>query len=288
MSVFLVTGCSTGIGEAIVLHFARRGHRVYATMRTPGRSGATLLDAAKSEDLDIRLLTLDVTVEPSVSAAVERALEESGQIDVLVNNAGVAWLGSIEESPISWLQDTLETNVVGLVRVSQAVIPGMRERGSGAIVNIGSIAGLLASGIQGHYCASKYAVEAMSEAMAQELVRFGVRVVLIEPGFIGTPILEKALAVPEGALEGPYEQLTRRRIDLFETGRETGAPPTVVAEVIERALGDPDKKLRYIAPSNAELALAGRRRMSDEEWIAMGREMTDEEYAEESAKRFGR
>lgn len=288
MSVFLVTGCSTGIGEAIVLRFARRGHRVYATMRTPERAGATLLDAAKSEDLDIRLLTLDVTDEPSVTAAVGRALEESGQIDVLVNNAGVARLGSIEESPISWLQDALETNVVGLVRVSQAVIPGMRERGSGAIVNIGSIAGLLASGIQGHYCASKYAVEALSEAMAQELVRFGVRVVLIEPGFIGTPILEKALAVPEGALEGPYEQLTRRRIDLFETGRETGAPPTVVAEVIERALGDPGKKLRYIAPSNAELALAGRRGMSDEEWIAMGREMTDEEYAEESAKRFGR
>ncbi len=287
MSVFLITGCSTGIGEAAALHFARGGHRVYATMRTPERSGSVLEEAVEAEGLDVRLLPLDVTEDASVEGAVSRVLEESGRIDVLVNNAGVAWLGSVEESPLSWLEETLDTNVVGLVRVTRAVLPGMRARGGGTIVNISSIAGLLASGIQSHYCASKYAVEAISEALAQEVVRFGIRVVLVEPGFIETPILEKALAVPDGSLEGPYAQLTRRRIDLFKMGQAIGSPPSVVAEVIDAALEDPDPRFRYLASENAEPALKGRRGMTDEEWIAMGREMTDEEYEAESRKRFG-
>jgi NAD(P)-dependent dehydrogenase (short-subunit alcohol dehydrogenase family) len=287
MSVYFITGCSTGIGEAAAIYFARQGHRVYATMRTPDRAGEAL-KSAMAEDLDIRLLPLDVTDDHSVARGVGTARHESGQIDVLVNNAGVGWLGSVEESPISWLKDTLETNVVGMARMCQAVTPGMREQGGGGtIVNIGSVAGLIASGIQSHYCASKFAVEALSESLAQEVMRFGIRVILIEPGFIKTPILEKALVVPEGSLEGPYGQLTRRRRELFQMGAQIGDAPVVVAEVIDAAMRDPEQKLRYYASENAEPAVAGRRGMTDREWIDMGREMTDEAYAAESAKRFG-
>jgi len=286
MSVYFITGCGTGIGEASAIYFARKGHRVYATMRKPDKAGAPITDAL-AEGLDIRLLALDVTDDHSVARGVGTALHESGQIDVLVNNAGVGWLGSIEESPLSWLRDTLETNVVGMARMCQAVTPGMREHGGGTIVNIGSVAGVIASGIQGHYCASKHAVEALTESLAQELLRFGIRVVLIQPGFIKTPILEKALRVPDGSLDGPYAQLTGRRIELFKMGAEIGDEPVVVAEAIEAAVGDPEQKLRYYASDNAEPAVVGRRGMSDREWIDMGREMTDEEYAAESAKRFG-
>ena len=283
MSVFFITGCSSGIGEATALHFARAGHRVYATMRNPDDAGEALRD----DDLDIEILSLDVTEDHSVARALGAAYQVSDGIDVLVNNAGVAWLGSIEETPLSWLRTTLDTNVVGLTRMCQAVLPRMRERGSGTIVNIGSVAGLIASGIQGHYCASKFAVEAISEALAQEVVRFGIRVVLVEPGFIRTPILDKAASVPDGALEGPYAQLTRRRIELFEHGAEVGAEPVAVARTIEAALADPERRFRWFASENAKPAVEGRRAMTDEEWIAMGREMTDEEYAAESRKRFG-
>lgn len=286
MSVYFITGCSTGIGEAAAVYFARQGHRVYATMRTPDRAGDSLT-AAIAEGFDIRLMSLDVTDPHSVARGVGTALHESGQIDVLVNNAGVGWLGSIEESPIAWLKDTLETNVIGMARLCQSVTPGMRDSGGGTIVNIGSVAGLIASGIQGHYCASKYAVEALSESLAQEVMRFGIRVILIEPGFIKTPILQKALTVPEGSLEGPYGQLTRRRVELFQMGAEIGDAPVVVAETIEAAMNDSEQKLRYYASDNAGPAVEGRRGMSDRDWIDMGREMTDEEYAAESAKRFG-
>ena len=286
MSVYFITGCSSGIGESAAIFFARQGHRVYATMRTPDAVGDGLTSAI-SEGMDLRLLPLDVTDHHSVARGVGTALHECGQIDVLVNNAGVGWLGSIEESPLSWLSDTLETNVVGMARMCQAVTPGMREHGGGTIVNISSVAGLMASGIQGHYCASKYAVEGLSESLAQEVVRFGIRVILIEPGFIKTPILEKVLNVPEGALEGPYAQMTRRRLELFHMGAQIGGAPIEVAQAIEAAMKDADPKLRYYASDNAAPALEGRRGMTDREWIDMGRDMTDEEYAAESEKRFG-
>lgn len=287
MSVFFVTGCSTGIGHATALHFARAGHRVYATMRTPGRSGGPLVRAAARLEGEVRLLPLDVTDQDSVDGAVGTALAESGAVDVLVNNAGVGWLGTVEETPVEWLRDTLETNVVGLARVTRAILPSMRERGEGTVVNVSSVAGRVASAVQGHYCASKWAVEGLSESLAQEVHRFGVRVVLVEPGFVRTPILEKAVRVPDGFEEGPYGQLVRRRIEFFRRGQEAAAPPGEVARVIENALRDPDPKLRYLATENAPPAVEGRAAMSDEEWVRLGREMSDEEYAAEMQKRFG-
>jgi len=289
MAHYFITGTSSGIGRALALHFARQGHTVTATLRNPDRDGAVLRDAADSEGLDLRLLAMDVTDAGSVAQAVATATDAGAQpIDVLINNAGVAWLGTMEETPISWLEDTLATNVTGLTRVTQAVLPSMRERRAGAIVNVGSVAGRIASAVQGHYCASKFAVEALTEALAQEVVRFGIRVVLIEPGFINTPILDKAITVPEGSLDGPYAQLVQRRVELFRTGQQHAAPPEAVAHVIEQALADPQERLRWFVSDNARPAVEAREAMSDEEWVAMGRKMSDEEYAAETARRFSR
>lgn len=254
-------------------------------MRTPEDDAAPLRLAAREEGLDLRVHPLDVTDAASVRAAVDWAATEA-PVDILVNNAGVAWLGSLEESPVEWLERTLAVNVTGLARLTRAVLPAMRERRSGAVVNVGSVAGLIASGIQSHYCASKYAVEGLTEALAQEVHRFGIRVILLEPGFVATPILDKAVTVPDGALDGPYAELTRRRVDFFRNGQERAVDPETVAREIERALADPRGRLRWIVGEGGRRAVENRRAMGDEAWIALG-SLGDEAYAAEMARRFG-
>jgi NAD(P)-dependent dehydrogenase (short-subunit alcohol dehydrogenase family) len=284
MTVTLVTGASTGIGEATALHFARLGHTVYASMRTPDASGGLLRRAAEDEKLDLELITLDVDDSASVAAAVGVLLERSGQIDLLVNNAGLARLASVEGVPIEDAKAVFETNVFGPLRMMQAVLPGMRERGSGTIVNISSVAGRLVSAGHGIYAATKYALEALSEAVAIETRRLGIRVIVIEPGFISTPLLDRG-----GDMEisdGPYAVHLRRMQALYRNARGGAEPPSVVAEVIAYALDDPDPRFRYLAGEGSSPVLDARARMTDEEWIDMGREMTDEEYYAESARRF--
>ncbi len=275
MRTFLITGTSTGIGHAMALYFARLGDRVYATMRDPAASGAVLTDVALDEDLEIRVLALDVSDAASVEAAVAEVIRESGQVDVLVNNAGVARLGSVEESPIAWLESTLDTNVTGAARVVQAVLPSMRAQRSGTIVNVSSVSGRLASSITGYYCASKAAVEALSEALAAEVLQFGVRVIVLQPGFVTTPILDKALAVPDGSEDGPYGPLVRAKIAFFQEGKAAGDEPVEVAKALDRALQDPHPRLRYPASSSAESALAYRNELSDEEWIQVNAEVPE-------------
>ena len=284
MTVILVTGTSTGIGEATALHFARLGHTVYASMRTPDVSGGGLRSAAEEERLDLKLITLDVDDSASVASAVGGVLERAGQIDVLVNNAGIGKLTSVEEVPIEDAKAVFETNVFGPLRMMQAVLPGMRERRSGTIVNISSVAGRLVSAGHGIYAGTKYALEALSEAVAIETRRFGIRVIVIEPGFISTPILDKAGGVEVG--DGPYAPHLRRMLVLYENARGDADPPSVVAQVIAHALDDPDPRFRYLAGQGALPVMDGRARMTDEEWIDMGREMTDEEYFAESERVF--
>lgn len=285
--VVLITGSSTGIGRATALRFARRGDRVYATMRDPDAAGRELREVGGAEELDLRTLHLDVTVDESVAQAVERVLDESDGIDVLVNNAGVGRLGTLEQSPLEWARWTFEVNVLGVLRMLRAVVPGMRERRSGTIVNVSSVSGRIASSVMGHYCASKWALEALSESLAQELYAFGVRVVVVEPGFVQTPILDKVTELPEGSEDGPYAHEVRRRLAMFERAREIADPPQDVAEVIVAALEDDQPRLRYLAGSTAPGAVRGRAGISDEEWIALGREMSGEEYRAEMRRIFG-
>ena len=168
----------------------------------------------------------------------------------------------------------------------QAVLPAMRERGSGTIVNISSVAGRLVSAGHGIYAATKYALEALSEAVAIETRRLGIRVIVIEPGFISTPILDKGIAIEVG--EGPYAPHLRRMQALYRNARGGAEPPSAVAEVIADALDDPTPRFRYLAGEGAPPVINGRSRMTDEEWIDMGREMTNEEYWAESGRRFSR
>ena len=286
MTVTLVTGASSGIGEATALHFARLGHTVYASMRTPDASGSGLRQAAEEAHLDLELIALDVDDSTSVASAVGGVMERSGRIDVLVNNAGVLKLTSVEEVSLEEAKAVFETNVFGPLRMMQAVLPAMRERGSGTIVNISSVAGRLVSAGHGIYAATKYALEALSEAVAIETRRLGIRIIVIEPGFISTPILDKGIAIEVG--EGPYAPHLRRMQALYRNARGGAEPPSAVAEVIADALDDPTPRFRYLAGEGAPPVINGRSRMTDEEWIDMGREMTDEEYWAESGRRFSR
>ena len=284
MTVTLVTGTSTGIGEATAIHLSRVGHTVYASMRTPDASGGGLRRLAEEERLDLTLIALDVNDPVSVTSAVDGVIERSGQIDVLVNNAGLGMLTSVEEVPVEDAKAVFETNVFGPLRMMQAVLPAMRERRGGTIVNISSVAGRLVSAGHGVYAATKYALEALSEAVAIETRRLGIRVILIEPGFISTPLLDKGGDIEIG--DGPYAVHLRRMQGLYRSARGGADPPSVVAEVIAEALDDPNPRFRYLAGEGASPVIDGRARMTDEEWIDMGREMTDEEYFAESARRF--
>jgi NAD(P)-dependent dehydrogenase (short-subunit alcohol dehydrogenase family) len=285
--VTLITGTSTGIGYATALHLARCGHTVHATMRSPERAGAALLDAAAKEGLTVSVSRLDVTDDASVEQSVAAALRESGRIDVLVNNAGIGDLGALETTSDETVYRMFETNVFGPLRTVRAVLPGMRERGSGTIVNVSSVAGRIVGAVNGLYAASKHALEAMSEALAIEVFAHGIRVAVVEPGFFDTPILDKApgAIAPEEA--GPYDAIQRRMAGLYAGARQAGAGDALdVAKAIEQAIA-PGAPFRTLVGFDAVPFMEGRARMSDEEYIeAFGHEQTDEEWFAEFMRRF--
>ncbi len=191
MAIAIVTGSSTGIGLATAVTLARGGHTVYATMRNPASGGGEILGITEKETLPLTVLPMDVDDDASVKAAVAQVLAQSGRVDVLVNNAGIGIHGSVEELPVAEFKRAMETNFFGALRCIQAVVPGMRERRHGVIVNVSSVAGRFSSAPQAPYSASKWALEAVSEALAQEVKPFGVRVAIVEPGLIATPIFGK-------------------------------------------------------------------------------------------------
>lgn len=286
MAVTLITGTSTGIGFETALHLARKGYRVHATMRNPERGGQALRDAAKAQGLEIEIGQLDVDDPASVERAVGDVLQREGRIDVLVNNAGIGTLVAVERGTEEDAKATFETNFFGALRMIRAVLPDMRERRSGTIVNVSSAAGRVAGAGFGMYSASKHALEALSEVLATETVRFGIRVAIIEPGFIGTPILGKAAESIESDSSSPYADLDRRLQMLYVGAQQNNTHPRLVAETIEHAIATDQPKLRYAVGDDAKMYIEGRRRLSDEEFIGTGREMTDEQYWADFAKRF--
>jgi NAD(P)-dependent dehydrogenase (short-subunit alcohol dehydrogenase family) len=208
--VVLITGSSSGIGAALARRFAERGWRVFATMRRPdGPGGPPLRDEAAARGWRLTTPALDVTRDDSVQAAVAGALAETGgRIDVLVNNAGYYACGALEETTSDELRAQLETNVVGVHRVTRAALPAMRARRAGTIVTLGSVSGLVAVPMVGPYHASKWALEGMIEALRLELLPFGVRVVLIEPGPYESDLHAKELTAAAATLPGsPYAAL---------------------------------------------------------------------------------
>lgn len=257
--ISVVTGCSTGIGLATAVELARGGHDVYATMRDLSRS-AELRAIAEEESLPIRIVELDVASEGSVTRGIGKTLKDCGQIDALVNNAGVATYGAVEDLPITVFQSAIETNYLGALPCIKAVLPSMRERRAGCIVNVSSAAGRFALGGHASYTASKYALEALSESLAQEVRAFGIRVAIVEPGAVRTPIFDKLRDPPKS--EYPHEA----RLRAFDATDD--APSAfVVGKLIREIIDGDGAQLRYPVGDPTVAMIAWRSSMTDEEWI---------------------
>lgn len=282
MTTTLITGTSTGIGFAAAVQMARAGHDVIATMRNPGRA-PRLGELAERDGLPITVLSLDVDSDASVDEAFAEAVTLKGPIDVLVNNAGVGQAFSVEDASLDDFRQTMETNFFGALRCIKQVIPAMRERGSGCIINVTSIAGRIASSPQAAYSASKFALEAATEVLAQEMHPFDVRVALVEPGVIATPIFNKL----HDLLETPYPG-ERRMSALFAASLSmVQVPPELVGDKILEIAEDPAPKLRYAVGPDAEPFIAWRGAMSDEEWVALNGLVDDEDWAARVEADFG-
>ena len=286
MPVALVTGTSTGIGFATALHLARHGHQVVATMRNLA-SASPLRDAARAEALPLVVRELDVTRAESIERAVAATRAGEGPIDVLVNNAGIGGATPLELTPEAEHRAMFETNYWGAIRMIQAVLPSMRERRAGCIVNVTSIAGRVATPNQIAYSASKHALAAASEALAHEVHAFGIRVAIIEPGVIQTAIFENSAGATRYDKASPYRQIMRRNGKLFAAGFRNPGQPEAVAEAIYEAVTTKAPRLRYPVGVDAIGLSAGRARISDEEWVAMGGELSDEEYNARFKRYFG-
>jgi NAD(P)-dependent dehydrogenase (short-subunit alcohol dehydrogenase family) len=265
----LITGCSSGIGHATAEHLAARGWTVYASARRT----ESIEDLAKR---GCRTLSLDVTDEDSMRAAVAAVEDAEGAVGVLVNNAGYSQSGALETLPLDRLRAQFETNVFGLVRMCQLVLPGMRRQGGGKIVNVSSMGGRLTFPGGGAYHGTKHAVEALSDALRFEVRGFGVDVVLIEPGLIKTRFGETAAgSIDAAAADGddPYTDFNAAvgtaTAEVYEGPlARLGGGPETVARAIERAITSRRPKTRYKVTPSARLILAQRRLLSDRAWDA--------------------
>jgi NAD(P)-dependent dehydrogenase (short-subunit alcohol dehydrogenase family) len=266
--VAVVTGSSSGIGYATALQLARSGYFTFATMRNPEKGG-DLIRAAKNEELPILVEQLDVTGLDSIKDFMSRrlAVKSSGRIDVLVNNAGYALMGSLEDLSIKEIQDQLETNLLGAIRVTQQVLPVMRAQGSGIIVNISSGVGRI--GFQGlsAYVATKFALEGLSESLAYEVGPFGIKVVLIEPGVVKTKAFDNMI-IGQAALrkDSPYAGMLDNLNVAFKTWLDKASTPDQVAATILQAISSQEPKLRYAVGQDVVALLEKRRTLTDEQF----------------------
>ena len=261
--MILLTGCSSGIGRAAAIALAERGHRVFASARNRN----DLAEIERGDDL--ATVALDVTDPATITAAVEAVLSRAGRIDVLVNNAGYGQYGAVEEvTPDEW-RAQFEVNLFGAVAVTQAVLPAMREQRRGTIVNVSSVAGKVAIPFAAPYCASKHALEAVSDALRVELAPFGIQVVLVEPGPIATRFGERARSgvAPLLSRPGPYRELyalAERAMDVdFQKGK---LPAEAVARVIVDAIESERPRARYPVGPMARAFIALRRVLPDR-WL---------------------
>ena len=263
--VVLITGCSTGIGRDLAQQLTQAGYTVVAT----ARKTETL------DDLSAALkLPLDVTQSASVNNAVARVLQQFGRIDVLVNNAGYALRGALEEIPDEQVQQMFDVNVFGVLRMIRAVAPHMREQRTGRIINISSIAGKLSTPANGTYSATKFALEALNDALRLELLPFGIHVISIEPGAIKTQFDETAQLHARNILsnkKSPYQPLYKKSDEFAESMRQQEPGPDVVSRVIQQAIESSRPKARYLAavPLSGRLVL----RLRDSVWDLILRNM---------------
>jgi len=283
MGIVVVTGTSSGIGLATAITLARGGHTVFAGMRNPDRGGE-LREIASKEKLPITIVRIDVDNDDSVDDAFKNILKENGHIDVLVNNAGISGGGPVELVPIALFRQIMETNFFGSLRCIKAVVPSMRQRQSGCIVNITSVAGQFGMSPQGPYAASKWALEGLSECLAQELSQFNVRVAMVEPCVIATPMTTTPRPVPPPS--NPYFPIIRRMVAYFTASLKTPTSPFEVAKTIQGIVDGRSSKLRNPTGHDGAKLIQWRKSKTDEEWVRLGA-ASDDEWAADAKKNLG-
>jgi NAD(P)-dependent dehydrogenase (short-subunit alcohol dehydrogenase family) len=267
--VAVVTGSSSGIGYQISLILARNGFLTYATMRNPEK-GSNLKSVAEKENLSIRVIQLDVTDDNSIAKAVQTVLNEAGRIDVLVNNAGYGLMGAFEDLAIDEIKSQYETNVFGLIRTTQAVLPAMRRQRSGTIVNISSGAGRFGYPAASAYVSTKFAVEGLSESLSFEVEPFGIKVVLIEPGMISTNFFSSvAMAKKSLSPDSAYSRMIKAMEETAGKLMQNASSPELVARIVLGAVTSKNPKLRYQAGKDVEQWVESKNKMSDEEFHNM-------------------
>jgi NAD(P)-dependent dehydrogenase (short-subunit alcohol dehydrogenase family) len=265
--IVLITGATDGLGRAAALLLAERGYRVFAAGRSTEKRAH--LDAlAREKKLALESIELDVCDDYSVRQAVAQVLNKAGAIDVLINNAGVGYMGSVEDLRVEDWQRQFDTNLFGVLRVTQAVLPGMREQRRGRIVMMSSVAGLISAPVQGAYSSSKHALEALSNALRYEVYPFGIDVVLIEPGYIVTGIQRAALELTRSYTEkfktSAYAPLYARFFNRSKKSRDSSkTPPEDCARVILEAIQSAHPKVRYGVTPMATSVKWGKRLLSD-------------------------
>ncbi len=232
------------------------------------------MQAAEEAGVNIETVELDVSDTESVTTAVEKI----GHVDILVNNAGIGGATPLELVPLEEHQQMFDTNYFGAVRCIHAVLPQMRERGSGSIVNITSVLGLMAMPNQIPYSASKWALECLGEALAHELHSFGIRVVNIEPGVVLTNIFENSAEQTRYDKTSPYRQVMRRNSKFFTSGQRLGTPAESVTEAVIESIETEDYRLRWPVGQDAQGVNEGRATHPADEWVAMGGDLTDEHF----------
>ena len=275
-TISVVTGANSGIGRATAIHLAAQGHVVFGTVRSLDKAGK-LLAMATAAGVDINLVELDVASDESVRdgfADILRATD--GIVDVLVNNAGVGGNAVVEECPPSVHLEVMNVNLCGAVRCLQQVLPGMRQRGHGTIINVTSVVGRLAALAQSPYVASKWALEGLSEELAQEVAPFGVRVVIIEPGITKSAIFAKNLDMPNDT--GAYDDAYRRMFQMYAAGLAHATDPFEVGKLIHHVITTDRPQLRYAVSWGAKELIDGRAAITDEQWTALGAAADDDAY----------
>ncbi|AZZ95615.1 SDR family NAD(P)-dependent oxidoreductase [Hahella sp. KA22] len=264
--VVLITGASSGIGHASAVLFAERGWNVVATMRKPADGGEL------TQNPNIKVLSLDVTDPASVEAAVAETLNQFGRIDALINNAGYGLFGPFETASDEQIRRQFATNVDGIFTVTRAVLPTMRNQGSGAIINVASLGGIIPLPFFSLYNATKFAVVGFTEALSYELAAFGIRAKTIAPGGVATDFAGRSMARTFGDGENPYSANLTKALTAMSERRGNYSTPETIAEVIYTAATDETGKVMYLAGPDAEQGFELHRSLPEEKRLGMIRQ----------------
>jgi short-subunit dehydrogenase len=268
----LVTGCSSGIGYATCLVFARNNFATYGSVRDLSKAGR-IQEITNKEKLPLKIIRLDVNEDESIRIAIQKIISDSGGIDILINNAGYGMFGPIEEISIKEIKEQFETNFFGTIRLIKAIVPIMRKQRNGTIVNISSMVGRFGVPLNAAYVSSKFALEGLSESISFELEEFGIKVILVEPGVIQTDFFHN-LKVKGNDTKSPYYKLMDKRIAFLKAAMKNSVSSSdQVANTILHAVNSRDPDMRYIIGNDVTNSIHMRNSLSDREfmkWIKDG------------------